>query len=90
MLADATALPFPDGGLRAHPTYRQPGWQRPTPWWGTNVRVRVGMRQHTLADILNAFIDTGLALEHVAESGDRAVPTTLAIRARKTASRTRN
>lgn len=81
---------LPDGGLRAHPTYRQPGWQRPAPWWGTNVRVRVGMRQHTLADILNAFIGTDLALEHVAESGDRAVPNTLAIRARKTTSHSGN
>ena len=81
---------LPDGGLRAHPTYRQPGWQRPAPWWGTNVRVRVGMRQHTLAGILNAFIGAGLTLEHVAESGDRPVPTTLAIRARKSTSRTGN
>ena len=76
---------LPDGGLRAHPAYRQPGWQQPAPWWGTNVRARVGMRQHTLAEILNAFIRTGLAIEHVAETGDRTVPNTLAIRARKTA-----
>lgn len=81
---------LPDGGLRAHPTYRQPGWQRPAPWWGTNVRVRVGMRQHTLADILNAFIGADLALEHAAETGDRAVPHTLAIRARKTTSHARD
>ena len=76
--------------MRTHPTYRQPGWQEPAPWWGTNVRVRAGMRQHTLAEILNAFICTGLALEHVAETGDRAVPSTLAIRARKTTGPARN
>lgn len=73
---------LPDGGLRAHPAYRQAGWQEPAPWWGSTVRVRVGMRQHTLASVLNGFVGAGLAIEHVAETGDRAVPHTLAIRAR--------
>jgi hypothetical protein len=41
------------------------------------------MRHHPLADLLNAFITTGLVLEHVAELGDRPVPVNLAIRARK-------
>ena len=72
-----------DGGVRAHPTYRQPGWHPEAPWWGVQVRRRVGMRQHTLADLLNAFIRAGLDMEHVAESGARAVPNTLAICARK-------
>ena len=36
-----------------------------------------------LADVLNAFIRAGLAIEHVAELGNRAVPNNLAIRARK-------
>lgn len=72
-----------DGGVRAHPTYRFAGWHRAAPWWGTFVRPRVGMRQHPLADLLNAFIGTGLVIEHVAEPGDRPVPTILALRARK-------
>ena len=72
-----------DGGMRAHPTYRLPGWHQPAPWWGEYVRRRVGMRQHTLADVLNAFIAAGLAIEQVAELGDRAVPSILAMRARK-------
>jgi SAM-dependent methyltransferase len=74
-----------DGGMRAHPTYRRPGWHPEAPWWGTEVRVRVGMRQHTLAEMLNAYVAAGLVIEHVAESGQRAVPNTLALRARKPA-----
>jgi len=47
------------------------------------VRRRVGMRHHPLAELLNAFITTELMIEHVAEFGERLVPTILAIRARK-------
>jgi SAM-dependent methyltransferase len=72
-----------DGGVRAHPTYRTPGWHVPAPWWGPYIRPRVGMRQHTLADVLNAFVASGLSIEHVVEAGDRQVPNNLAIRARK-------
>ena len=35
-----------------------------------------------LAEFLTAFIGAGLEIEHVAEMGDRPVPTVLAIRAR--------
>ena len=72
-----------DGGIRAHPTYRVPGWHPPAPWWGEYVRRRVGMRHHPLAELLNAFTGTGLPIERVAEPSDRPVPATLAIRARK-------
>jgi SAM-dependent methyltransferase len=72
-----------DGGIVAHPTYRLAGWQPEAPWWGPHVRRRVGMRHHPLADVLNAFISTGLVIERVAEPGDRPVPAILAIRARK-------
>ena len=41
------------------------------------------MSHHPLADMLNAFVHSGLAIEHVAELCDRPVPGTLAIRARK-------
>ena len=41
------------------------------------------MSHRPLADVLNAFVHFGLAIEHVAELGDRPVPNTLAIRARK-------
>ena len=72
-----------DGGVLAHPTYRQAGWHPEAPWWGAFVRKRVGMRHHPLPDVLNAFIRTGLVIEHIAELGDRPVPAILGIRARK-------
>lgn len=74
-----------DGRVVAHPTYRVAGWHQEAPWWGQFVRRRVGMRHHPLAELLNAFINAGLAIEHVAEPGDRQVPNILAIRARKPA-----
>jgi ubiquinone/menaquinone biosynthesis C-methylase UbiE len=72
-----------DGGVLAHATYRQTGWHRESPWWGNNVRRRVGMRHHPLAELLNGFTRTDLTIEHVAELGELAVPTILAIRASK-------
>jgi len=72
-----------DGGVLAHPTYRQAGWHPEAPWWGAFVRKRVGMRHHPLPDVLNAFIRTGLVIEHIAELADRPVPAILGIRARK-------
>jgi len=36
-----------------------------------------------LAELLSAFITAELMIEHVAEYGERTVPTILAIRARK-------
>ncbi len=74
-----------DGGILAHPTYRLAGWHQTAPWWGAYVRRRVGMRHHPLAELLNAFIGTGLVIEHVDELGDRPVPGILAVRARKPA-----
>ncbi len=72
-----------DGGVLAHPGYRRAGWHPEAPWWGAYVRRRVGMRHHPVADLLNAFITTGLVIEHVAEPGERPVPLILAIRAHK-------
>ena len=74
-----------DGGVRAHATYRQPGWHVEQPWWGDNIRGRVGMRHHPLAELLTAFISAGLVIEHVSEHGTLDVPTILALRARKPA-----
>lgn len=74
-----------DGGNLAHPTYRLAGWHQEASWWGAYVRRRVGMRHHPLADLLNAFIRTGLVIDHIAELGDRPVPGILAIRAHKPA-----
>jgi anti-anti-sigma regulatory factor len=47
------------------------------------VRRRVGMRHHPLADLINAFIDSGLVIEHITELGERPVPAILGIQARK-------
>jgi SAM-dependent methyltransferase len=74
-----------DGGILAHPTYRLAGWHQEAPWWGVNVRRRVGMRHHTLAGLLNAFISAGLVIERVAEPGDQPLPVSLAVRAHKPA-----
>jgi len=74
-----------DGGVVIHPTYRQAGWHRESPWWGNYVRRRVGMRHHPLAELLTAFLAARLVIEYVAEYGDRPVPNNLAIRARKPA-----
>jgi hypothetical protein len=59
------------------------GWHSPAPWWGSLVRTRVGMRLYPLAALLNALARAGLAIEHAAETGDRHVPTILALRSRK-------
>ena len=74
-----------DGGVLAHPTYRLAGWHQEAEWWGPFVRKRVGMRHHPLAEVLNAFVRTGLHIERVTEPGSRPVPILLAIRARKPA-----
>jgi SAM-dependent methyltransferase len=74
-----------DGGVLAHPTYRLAEWHQEAHWWGPYVRKRVGMRHHPLAELINAFIGAGLTIEHVAELGDRPVPSILAIRSRKPA-----
>jgi SAM-dependent methyltransferase len=76
-----------DGGIVAHPTYRMTGWHKEAPWWGAYIRRRVGMRHHSLAELLNAFIGAGLLIEHVTERGNRPIPVVLAIRARKPAAR---
>jgi SAM-dependent methyltransferase len=74
-----------DGGILAHPTYRVAGWHQEAPWWGYNIRRRFGMRHHPLPELLNAFIGSGLLIEHVAEPGHRPVPVSFAVRARKPA-----
>ena len=43
------------------------------------------MRHLPLAELINAFIRAGLAIDQVAEPGDEAIPYTLAVRAIKPA-----
>jgi ubiquinone/menaquinone biosynthesis C-methylase UbiE len=72
-----------DGGILAHPTYREAGWHEEAPWWGYNIRRRFGMHHQPLADVLTAFIGAGLVIQRVEEPGDRPVPVSLGIRAIK-------
>lgn len=72
------------GSRIIHPTYRDTGWHRKSPWWGMDgVRARVGMRHVPLADFLNAFIQAGLEIRHVLEPGAEPVPFILAVLARR-------
>ena len=80
---DAAALPFADATFGTVATMWISTDVDESPWWGEFVRKRVGMRHHPLADLLNAFINTGLAIEHITELGNRPVPIILGIRARK-------
>jgi SAM-dependent methyltransferase len=73
-----------DGAVVVHTNYRSAGWHQRSPWWEAGrVRDRVGMRHHPLAELLGAFIDSGLQIERLAELGRNPVPNTLAVVARK-------
>jgi len=69
-----------DGGARVlHPIYRAARWHLDAPWWGSNIRRRVGMRHHTLADLFDAFLAAGLIVRRVDEPGDEPIPWALSI-----------
>jgi SAM-dependent methyltransferase len=72
-----------DGARIVHPTYRAAGWHQDAPWWGNNIRRRVGMRHLTLPDLLNAILDAGLTISRVTEPRTEPVPWILAIRAHR-------
>lgn len=75
--------PMPDGSVVAHPVYRQARWHLDAPWWGENIRRKVGVRHCTLAEVLTAFPAAGLCIERVTEPGERPIPVNLAIVARR-------
>ncbi|HEU5216619.1 MAG TPA: hypothetical protein VFU30_13875, partial [Gaiellaceae bacterium] len=68
-----------------------PGWYRregryteaPGVWRASGVRIRVGATHLPLGRFLQTFIDAGLRLESVEESGDREYPFGLALRWRR-------
>jgi SAM-dependent methyltransferase len=73
-----------DGGARIiHPTYREAGWHAEAPWWGQNIRRKVGMRHVPLAHFLGAFISAGLTLARVVEPESAPVPYALAVVAQR-------
>jgi len=66
--------------LVIHSGYQDTGWSRSFAHFGPGVRSKVGARHIPLADLLNGFIQSGLSLERVRESGDtRAFPWRLAV-----------
>jgi SAM-dependent methyltransferase len=75
-----------DGARIVHPTYRLSGWHPDAPWWGNNIRRRVGMRHLTLPELLDAFLDAGLIISRVTEPRTEPVPWIMAIRAHRPAS----
>ncbi|MFC5261121.1 class I SAM-dependent methyltransferase [Kribbella qitaiheensis] len=73
-----------DGSRLVHPTYRTAGWHEPKPWWGDDgIRRQVGMRHLPLPELLNAFLQPELTVEHIEEPGDMPVPHALALKARR-------
>ena len=74
----------PDGDRWVvHPGYAVAGWQRSGPSLGDSVRGRVGVRQVPLAELLNALISAGFALERVAEAGANDPPSLLGFAAHR-------
>jgi SAM-dependent methyltransferase len=66
---------------RIVPGYRQAGWQvlPDTEENRERVRARVGINHITLADLLNAVIESGLTIRAVQEPGDRDPPLLIAV-----------
>ena len=68
-----------DGPHLLHPGYRRSGW------WADAagpIRSQVGVNHIPLAQLINALLNSGLALEQLEEPGDDGYPILLALRAR--------
>lgn len=78
---------LPDGSRVVHASYREARRHLSSPWWGVDgIRTKAGgMRHVPLAEFINAFIDSGLAIDHVSEPEDEPVPYAIVVRATKTA-----
>lgn len=57
-----------------HPGYRRHGWTSAGPGFGHGIRPRVGVNHSTLAEFLQAILDSGLRLRRVEEPGDDDYP----------------
>jgi len=66
-----------------HPGYRRRGWWFTSPAFGEGIRPRVGVNHLPLADFLNAFLRSGLALVEFGEPGDHDYPYFVSLRATK-------
>jgi SAM-dependent methyltransferase len=69
----------PDGTHLLHPGYRERGWRRHGPGFGTGIRPRVGVNHLPLADLVGAFLAAGLTLRCLEEPGDDDYPFLIAL-----------
>jgi hypothetical protein len=66
------------------PGYRNAGWQRlPAGASSTKIRARVGINHLPLADLVNAIVRSGFAVERLEEPGETDPPLFLAFRTTK-------
>ncbi len=73
-----------DGKVIVHPGYQESGWYTTGPGISSvGLRSRVGARHVRLAEFLNAVLDAGLQITHVAEQNGPQLPDWLALSARK-------
>lgn len=56
-----------DGSLVLHRGYRETGWHYDSPFFGPGVRSRIGEYHLTLAELMQALLDSGLRLVKVKE-----------------------
>ncbi len=75
--------------LAVTPGYREATWVHDHPNFGPGVRARIGARHVPLAELLNAVVAAGLAIEEVVEGDDSLVPWCLGLRASTTPGRHR-
>lgn len=78
---------LPDGSRVVHASYREARRHLSSPWWGAGgIRTKAGgMRHVPLAEFINAFVDSGLAIDHVSEPEDEPVPHAIVVLGTKTA-----
>jgi SAM-dependent methyltransferase len=82
--ASPSVEPREDGPALLHPGYREAGWQHVSrDPEKPGIRARVGINHLPLAALLNAALESGLALTELAEPGDTDPPLFLGFRAVK-------
>jgi SAM-dependent methyltransferase len=69
----------PGGAHLLHPGYRERGWRGHGPGFGQGIRPRVGVNHLPLADLIGAFLATGLTLRGLEEPGDEDYPFLIAL-----------
>ncbi|HXN01471.1 MAG TPA: class I SAM-dependent methyltransferase [Candidatus Dormibacteraeota bacterium] len=73
----------PGGDHVLHPGYRRRGWTSAGPGFGHGIRPRVGVNHQTLADFLQAILETGLTLKAIEEPGAEDYPILLSVAAER-------